>query len=38
MRTTISLDDDLVPTVKSFASQRDLSLAEAIAQLVRRGL
>jgi hypothetical protein len=38
MRTTVSLDDDIVPSVKRFAEERDLSLGEAISQLIRRAL
>ena len=38
MRTTLSIDDDLLPSVKSFAKRRDLSMGEAISELVRRGL
>ena len=38
MRTTISIDDDLVPAVKSFAKNREISLGQAVSELVRRGL
>ncbi len=38
MRTTLSLDDDLVPQVKSYASNRDISVGKAVSELVRRGL
>jgi len=38
MRTTISIDDDLIPSVKSFAQSRDISLGQAVSELVRRGL
>jgi hypothetical protein len=38
MRTTISLDDDIVESIKTFAESRDLSLGKAVSELVRRGL
>jgi len=38
MRTTLSLDDDLVPHVKTYAESRDLSVGKAVSELVRRGL
>jgi hypothetical protein len=38
MRTTISLDDDLIPSVKTFAESRDISLGKAVSELIRRGL
>ena len=38
MRTTISLDDDLVPHVKTYAENRDISVGKAVSDLVRRGL
>jgi len=38
MRTTLSLDDDLVPQVKTYAQSRDLSVGKAVSELVRRGL
>jgi len=38
MRTTLSLDDDLIPRVKAYAEGRDLSLGKAVSELVRRGL
>lgn len=38
MRTTIALDDDLIPELKSYAEHRDLSVAKAVSELVRKGL
>jgi hypothetical protein len=38
MRTTISLDDDIVPVVKRYAAQRSVALGKAVSDLVRRGL
>lgn len=38
MRTTLSLDDDVVTRVKVYAESRDLSLGKAVSELVRRGL
>lgn len=38
MRTTISLDDDVVQVVRSYAESRSLSFGKAISELVRRGL
>ena len=38
MRTTISLDDDLVPHLKTYAESRDISVGKAVSDLVRRGL
>ena len=38
MRTTIALDDDLIPQLKSYAEHRDLSVAKAVSELVRKGL
>lgn len=38
MRTTLSLDDDLVSTVKTYAESRDISLGKAVSELVRKGL
>jgi hypothetical protein len=38
MRTTLSLDDDLFPHVRTYAATRDLSLGKAVSELVRRGL
>lgn len=38
MRTTIAIDDDLIPQLRSYAEQRDLSVAKAVSELVRKGL
>jgi len=38
MRTTLSLDDDLLPQVKTYAESRDISVGRAVSELVRRGL
>lgn len=38
MRTTINLDDDLVPIVKQYAESRAVGLGKAVSELVRRGI
>jgi hypothetical protein len=38
MRTTLSLDDDLLPQVKKYAESRDITVGKAVSELVRRGL
>jgi len=38
MRTTLSLDDDLIPQVKTYAVSRDITVGKAVSELVRRGL
>ncbi len=38
MRTTLSLDDDIVEPVKSFAERRNISMGKAVSELVRQGL
>ena len=38
MRTTISLDDDIIADIKAYAQQRDVALGKAVSDLVRRGL
>jgi len=38
MRTTLSLDDDLLPLVKTYAETREISIGRAVSELVRRGL
>jgi hypothetical protein len=38
MRTTLSLDDDLVPSVKTYAESRAITVGKAVSELVRRGL
>ena len=37
MRTTLSLDDDVVRLVKHYADSRSLGLGKAVSELVRRG-
>jgi len=38
MRTTLALDDDLVPQVKRYAESRDISIGKAVSELVHKGL
>jgi hypothetical protein len=38
MRTTLSLDDDILPDVKRYAESRSLALGKAVSELVRRAL
>lgn len=38
MRTTLNLPDDIYAVARSVAAQRDISLGDALAELVRRGL
>ncbi len=38
MRTTVNLPDDVYEAARSVAASKRLSLGEALAQLVRRGL
>lgn len=38
MRTTLSLDDDILDEVKRYAQDRSLALGKAVSELVRRGL
>ena len=38
MRITISIDDDLLPLVRTYAKSRSISAAKAVSELVRRGL
>ena len=38
MRTTLSLDDDILRSVKTYAEGRAISLGKAVSELVRRGL
>jgi Family of unknown function (DUF6364) len=38
MRTTLSLDDDVLQDVKAYADSRDVSLGKAVSELLRRGL
>ena len=37
MRTTISLDDDVLNLAKSYAESRSIALGKALSELVRRG-
>ena len=37
MRTTLSLQDDAVETIRAYAKRRRLSLGKAASELVRRG-
>lgn len=38
MRTTLSLDDDVLEEAKTYAQIRDIALGKAVSELVRRGL
>jgi len=38
MRTTINLPDDVYSIARSIAHSKDVSLGEALAELVRKGL
>jgi len=38
MRTTLSLDDDVLEEVKAYAERQDVALGKAVSDLVRRGL
>jgi len=38
MRTTLSLDSDVLAAAKQIAATRDVSLGKVISELVRRGL
>jgi hypothetical protein len=38
MRTTLSLDDDVLREAKTYAESRDISIGKAVSELVRRGL
>jgi hypothetical protein len=38
MRTTINLPDDVGEVIRSFADVKGISLGEAVAELVRKGL
>ena len=38
MRTTLSLDEDVIQLVKSYAENRSLAMGKAVSELVRRGL
>ena len=38
MRTTLSIDDDVMPLVQQYAKSRSVALGKAVSELVRRGL
>lgn len=38
MRTTLSLDDDVLQLVRRYAGNRSLALGKAVSELVRKGL
>lgn len=38
MRTTLNIPDDVYEIARSVAAQREVSLGDAVAELVRRGL
>lgn len=38
MRTTLSLDDDVVEIAKDYAAVKNLSLGAAVSDLVRKGI
>jgi hypothetical protein len=38
MRTTLSIDDDVLREVKVYAGNRDIALGKAVSELVRKGL
>jgi hypothetical protein len=38
MRTTVNLPEDVYMAARSLATQRDLSLGDALGELVRQGL
>jgi hypothetical protein len=38
MRTTLSLDDDVLQEVKTYAKNRDVAIGKAVSDLIRRGL
>jgi len=38
MRTTVSIDDDVLEVVKTYAENRSLAMGKALSELVRRGL
>jgi hypothetical protein len=38
VRTTLSLDDDVLRIARSYAEKRSLALGKAVSELVRRGL
>ena len=38
MRTTLSLEDDVLEEIKTYAKSREIALGKAVSELVRRGL
>ena len=38
MRTTLSIDDDVLLLIRRYADSRSLGLGKAVSELVRRGL
>ncbi len=38
VRTTLTLDDDVMQEVKRYADSRSVALGKAVSELVRRGL
>jgi hypothetical protein len=38
MRTTLTLDDDVVDIVKDYAAVKNLSMGAAVSDLVRKGI
>ena len=38
MRTTVSIDDDLLLAAKALAAQRKVSIGKVISELMRKGL
>jgi len=38
MRTTLSIDDDVVEEVKRYAESRSMALGKAVSELVRKAL
>jgi hypothetical protein len=38
MRTTVTIDDDLLEAAKSLAAQRGVPLGKAISELMRKGI
>jgi hypothetical protein len=38
MRTTINIPDDITDIIRSFADAKGITLGEAVAELVRKGL
>lgn len=38
MRTTLNLDDDVLPLVKDYAEARSIALGRAVSELLRRSL